>query len=108
MLSSKDRAYLRGLANNLETILTVGRGGVTDATAADAANALRVRELIKGQVLETAPETAREAAEALAAPVRARESGAQAVRRAGLDIGDTVQQLSGLYEALAAGGGRHD
>ena len=66
MLSSEDRAYLRGLANNLETILTVGRGGVTDATAADAANALRVRELIKGQVLETAPETAREAAEALA------------------------------------------
>lgn len=49
-----------------------------------------------------------QAAEALAAPVRARQSGAQAVRRAGLDIGDTVQQLSGLYEALAAGGGRHD
>ena len=66
MLTSKDRAYLRSLANGIETILTVGHGGITDNTIADAEGALRARELIKGQVLETAPETAREAAATLA------------------------------------------
>ena len=71
MLSSKERAALRSQANTAEVILHVGKGGVTEAVVAQAAEALAARELIKGKVLESAPQTAREAAEALAAAVDA-------------------------------------
>ncbi len=66
-MTSKQRAYLRGLANTLEPIVHVGKGGMADTIVKQADDALTARELIKGKVLETAPETAREAAEALAA-----------------------------------------
>ena len=65
MLSSKERAALRSQANTAEVILHVGKGGVTEAVVAQAAEALAARELIKGKVLETAGLTAREACDAL-------------------------------------------
>ena len=65
-MTSKQRAYLRGLANPLEPIVHVGKGGMADTIVKQADDALTARELIKGKVLETAPESAREAAEALA------------------------------------------
>lgn len=72
MLTSKQRAYLRGLANPLETILTVGKGGLSADIAHQADTALEKRELIKGRVLvETCPVAAREAAESIAAAVHA-------------------------------------
>ena len=71
MLTSKQRAYLRGLANPIEAILHVGKGGVGGTIVKQADDALTARELIKGKVLETAPETAREVAEELAAAVNA-------------------------------------
>lgn len=67
MLTSKQRAKLRALANGMETILQVGKGGVTPALEKEAGDALTARELIKGSVLETAPLSSREAADALAA-----------------------------------------
>ena len=70
-MTSKQRAYLRGLANTLEPIVHVGKGGMADTIVKQADDALTARELIKGKVLETAPETAREAAEALAAATNA-------------------------------------
>lgn len=66
MLQSKQRAYLRGLAVNEDTILMVGKGGIGPDLVKQAADALAKRELIKGKVLETAPVSAREAAESLA------------------------------------------
>ena len=66
MLTSKQRAQLRGLANHLESILTVGKGGMSETLVKQAADALNKRELIKGNVLETCEYTAREAAEQLA------------------------------------------
>ena len=66
MLTSKQRAFLRGLANEYEVILTVGKGGVIDTVIAQAQGALKARELIKGQTLETTPVTAREAADEIA------------------------------------------
>ena len=36
MLTSKERAQLRAQANTLETTLTVGKDGVTEAVAAEA------------------------------------------------------------------------
>ena len=66
MLTSKQRAYLRGLANGLDPILHMGKGGLSDAMIRQADDALTARELIKLTVLETAPETPREMAATLA------------------------------------------
>ena len=66
MLTSKQRAYLRSLANSEAPILHAGKGGVSDTMRRQADDALTARELIKGRVLENALMSAREAAEALA------------------------------------------
>ncbi|MBQ1203016.1 MAG: ribosome assembly RNA-binding protein YhbY [Clostridia bacterium] len=71
MLTSKQRAYLRGQANKLEAILHVGKGGISDTVIRQADDALTARELIKGKVLESAPDTARALAEAVASSVQA-------------------------------------
>ena len=71
MLTSKQRAYLRGLANPLEPILHAGKGGVSDTLIRRADDALTARELIKGRVLDTAPGSARELAEQIAGAVNA-------------------------------------
>lgn len=71
MLTSRQRAALRGLANGEPAILHVGKGGVSDAMRKQADDALAARELIKGKVLETAPSPARESAEEIAAAVGA-------------------------------------
>lgn len=65
MLTSKERAELRAQANSLETVLIVGKDGVTDAVAAEADTLLTARELIKGKVLETALMSAREVSDAI-------------------------------------------
>ena len=70
MLTSKQRAYLRGLANSLEPVLTVGKDGVTDNLVTQADGVLAKRELIKGTVLENSLLSAREAAEQIAAATR--------------------------------------
>ncbi|MDD5952563.1 MAG: YhbY family RNA-binding protein [Oscillospiraceae bacterium] len=67
MLTSKQRAYLKAEANQLPTILMVGKGGVSDDVIQQAVDALRKRELIKCKVLETAPKIPRETAEEIAA-----------------------------------------
>ena len=64
-LTSKQRAYLRGLANGIDTTQQIGKDGITQAVIDQAALALKPRELIKMRVLETAMLTAREACEAL-------------------------------------------
>lgn len=67
MLTSKQRAYLRGIASTYETIFQVGKGGVNEAMCRDIGEALRKRELIKVRVLENSGYTSREAAEEIAA-----------------------------------------
>lgn len=67
MLTSKQRAYLRSLAVELDTILMVGKSGMSPELLKQAEDALLKRELIKGKVLtETSPVTPREAAEEVA------------------------------------------
>ena len=67
MLTSKDRAALRKIANSLDTILQVGKGGIGEQVIKQADEALEAREIIKGKFLEYAPAIAREVAEELAA-----------------------------------------
>ena len=66
MLTSKQRAELKALANPLEPSFQIGKGGVNDAQAAQIDDYLRVHELIKIKVLENSLLTAREAAEDIA------------------------------------------
>ena len=70
-LTSKQRAQLRGLANTLDTILQVGKEGITENLIKQADDALEARELIKCRVLENSMFTAREACDALCERVHA-------------------------------------
>lgn len=71
MITSKQRAYLRGLANGIPTIFQIGKGGVGDALIKQVSDALEARELIKIHVLENAMLDVRETAGELARAVRA-------------------------------------
>ena len=66
MLTSKQRAQLRGLANSYDTILQIGKGGIGEQVIKQVDDALTARELIKLRVLETSPVTSREAADEIA------------------------------------------
>ena len=72
-ITSKQRAQLRGLAMSEDTIIQVGKGGITDALVASVSDALRARELVKGKVLENSMLTAREACDALSEACRAEQ-----------------------------------
>lgn len=65
MLTSKERAELRSKANTLDTVLMVGKGGVTENVIAQAETLLDARELVKGRVLETAMMSAQEVSDAI-------------------------------------------
>ena len=66
MITSKQRAYLRGLANSEPAIMQIGKGGIGENLIKTVSDALEARELIKLGVLENSGEEAREVAEALA------------------------------------------
>lgn len=66
MLTSKQRAYLRSLSQNLDTIFQIGKGGITSEICLQISNALEARELIKARVLENSGYTAKEAANEIA------------------------------------------
>lgn len=66
MLTSKQRAKLRGYANGLEVILFIGKGGITPTVHKQLNDALEAREMIKGKVQENCMLTAKEAAQELA------------------------------------------
>ena len=53
-MTSKQRAYLKGLAMTMDPIFQIGKQGVSDELINQLSNALEARELIKVHVLETA------------------------------------------------------
>lgn len=65
MLTSKQRAFLRGQANALPVVFQIGKGEIDDQVIESTRACLAARELIKMKVLENSQYTAAEAAEAL-------------------------------------------
>jgi len=58
-MTSKQRAYLRGLANKIDAIFQIGKYGINDNLIKQLDDALEARELIKITILETAPDSAK-------------------------------------------------
>ncbi len=54
MITSKQRSYLRKLANGIEPIFQIGKGGIGSNMAVQVSEALEARELIKVHVLGNA------------------------------------------------------
>lgn len=65
-MTSKQRAYLKGLAMNIESIFQIGHSGMTPGLTAAIAESLEARELIKINVLQNCPDDAKELARILA------------------------------------------
>lgn len=65
MISGKQRAYLRAMANKLDPIFQIGKGGIGEEMAKSISDALEAKEIIKISVLDTSPDTPREAADVL-------------------------------------------
>ena len=60
-MTGKQRASLRAMANPLDTIIYIGKEGITDGTVKEVYDALEARELIKGCVQQGAPVDAKTA-----------------------------------------------
>ena len=58
-MTSKQRAYLRGVANKIDAIFQIGKNGINDNLIKQLDDALEARELIKITTLETAPDSAK-------------------------------------------------
>ncbi len=71
MLTSKQRAALRSMANGLDTIFQIGKGGVTEEICRQLDAALEARELVKARVLQNSDYTAKEAANEIALKIGA-------------------------------------
>lgn len=71
MITTKQRATLRGFANKLEVILQIGKGGITSTVLKQTNDALNAREMIKCKVLDNSGINARDAAQELAEAAQA-------------------------------------
>ena len=65
MLTSRQRAYLRGLASTEDAIVQIGKEGITDGTISSLDEALTARELVKIKVLKTVEEDPKDLAQSL-------------------------------------------
>lgn len=78
MITTKQRAYLRRLAHDIEPIFQIGKGGVTEVIINQLSDALNARELIKVHILDSALLDTKQTANSLAESL-----GAEAVQAIG-------------------------
>ena len=69
-MTSKQRAYLKGMAQTMEPIFQIGKNSLTPENTKAIAEALEARELIKISVLQNCLEDPRQMAEVLAERTR--------------------------------------
>lgn len=70
-MTSKQRAYLKSLAMNMEPIVNIGKESLTPQVTASVEEALAARELIKINVLQNCLDDRKQMAELLAERTRA-------------------------------------
>lgn len=73
MLTSKQRSYLRAMANPLPSIFQIGKGGINDNLVKQLDDALEARELIKVNVLRSTEEDIKDIFQQLARELNAEE-----------------------------------
>ena len=71
MLTSKQRAQLRSMANTLDPIFQIGKDGLTENLIKGIDEALEKRELVKVSILDNSPAEARQSLQEVAKKVRA-------------------------------------
>ncbi len=71
MLTGKQRSYLKSMANGIDSIMQIGKGGITENVIKQIDDALTARELIKISVLNNSMLEAKETANQIAEAVRA-------------------------------------
>ncbi len=69
-MTSKQRAYLRGLSNDLQPVIQVGKGAVTPELTESVNEAFNTRELLKIAVLKNCTEDVMSLADTIAARTR--------------------------------------
>lgn len=65
-MTSKERAKLKSIASNMDTILQIGKNPIGDTLIKQVTDALKAREMIKIRVLDTCELSPMEAAQAVA------------------------------------------
>ena len=71
MLTGKQRSYLKSLANSIEPLMQIGKGGITENVLKQIDDALRARELIKINILSNSMLEAKDAANEISESLRA-------------------------------------
>lgn len=77
MITSKQRSYLRSIANTIQPIFQIGKGGIEENFLKQIEGALEAREIIKLTVLNNSGLTAREASDIICEEVQC--EGVQAI-----------------------------
>ena len=62
MITSKQRAKLRGIANSLKTTVYIGKNGLTEDVVGSLKDAIIARELVKCEILENSSTNPKDAA----------------------------------------------
>ncbi len=71
MITTKQRAFLRGLGNALDPVMQIGKEGLTENVVTSVNLLLEARELVKIKVLKNIDLTSREIADELSSKLNA-------------------------------------
>ena len=71
MISTKQRAFLRGLGNALDPVMQIGKEGISENVLTSVNLLLQARELVKVKVLKNNDDGVRETAEEIATALNA-------------------------------------
>ena len=85
MITTKQRAFLRGLGNALDPVMQIGKDGITDNVLKGVNLLLEARELVKFKMLRNCDEDAKTLANEIA-------------RRVGADVVQVIGNIFILYK----------